>query len=77
MLFDKIDITSSGKIGKASFVQFWKKEFINVDVTKRLFKVFAKNDMPDYLTPECFKPVMKALLESHPGLEFLQATPEF
>jgi hypothetical protein len=30
-----------------------------------------------HLTPSDFKPLFNYLLESHPGLEFLKATPEF
>lgn len=31
----------------------------------------------EFLRHEDFKPLFKHLLETHPGLEFLQATPEF
>lgn len=43
---------------------------------KRTFKVLAQKD-PRYLQPDDFKQLFKYLLETHPGLEFLQATPEF
>jgi len=48
-----------------------------VDIAKRIFKVIAKPDSPEAIVAEDFKPMMKTLLETHPGLEFLQATPEF
>lgn len=41
-----------------------------------MFNIMAKQDS-EYITTEDFKPIMKTLLDSHPGLEFLQATPEF
>lgn len=31
----------------------------------------------DYITAEDFKPLFRQLLDTHPGLEFLQQTPEF
>lgn len=31
----------------------------------------------NYIIPNDLKPLFKYLLEKHPGLEFLQATPEF
>lgn len=43
---------------------------------KRTFKVLAQKD-PRYIQPDDFKQLFKYLLETHPGLEFLQATPEF
>ena len=62
-------------------MSFWKKHFEMETVAKRVFNVFAKTlgsgECSKVLTPEDFKPLFKYLLESHPGLEFLQATPEF
>ena len=43
---------------------------------RRLFNVIAK-DGARVIEPEDFKPIFSHLLEHHPGLEFLQATPEF
>jgi hypothetical protein len=41
-----------------------------------MFKIVAKPGS-EYITAEDFKPLFKQLLETHPGLEFLKATPEF
>lgn len=41
-----------------------------------MFKVLAKPG-EKYITNDDFKPMLKELLETHPGLHFLQATPEF
>lgn len=76
MLFDRIDSGKTGKITKPTFVHFWKKEFQYADVNKRIFKIFAKPGS-EGITTDDLKPMMKILLETHPGLEFLQATPEF
>ena len=45
-------------------------------VPKRFFKALAKEGKTN-IVPDDFKPIFKFLLEKHPGLEFLQATPEF
>lgn len=77
MLFDRIDNGKLGKITKPVFLSFWRRELQPLDINRRLFKILAKPETPDYITSEDFKPMMKQLLESHPGLEFLQQTPEF
>jgi hypothetical protein len=43
---------------------------------KRLFTILAKANQSSIVT-EDFKPMFSHLLEHHPGLEFLQQTPEF
>ncbi|CAJ1976285.1 unnamed protein product [Sphenostylis stenocarpa] len=37
----------------------------------------AENNELNYITQDDFKPVLRELLATHPGLEFLQSTPEF
>lgn len=57
--------------------RFWDSlDFHRKDVKRRLFEVIAK-DGAATIVPDDFKPVFKHLLEKHPGLEFLQQTPEF
>ena len=55
---------------------FWKREFEKYDVNKRLFTLIAKLNS-EMILIEDLKPLMRQLLDTHPGLEFLQATPEF
>ena len=43
---------------------------------RRLFNLIAQ-PKTNFITHADFKPLFKHLLETHPGLEFLQATPEF
>lgn len=71
ILFDKIDTGKTGKINKQAFSHFWRREFQNLDVTKRIFKTLAKSENTDHLNSDDFKPLMRSLLDSHPGLEFL------
>lgn len=66
----------SDAIGKQTFINFWRNEFENETVPKRTFKIIAQNN-PKFIVPDDFKSLFKYLLETHPGLEFLQATPEF
>ena len=61
---------------KKSFITFFKREFENCSAKRRTFKIIAQKD-PRYMQGDDFKPLFKYLLEKHPGLEFLQATPEF
>jgi len=47
-----------------------------MEPVRRLFFLIAQ-PKSNYIVPNDFKPLFKYLLEKHPGLEFLQATPEF
>lgn len=75
-MFAKLAAGLNGKLSKEAFLAKWKAEFERVDVAKRMFKVLAKPDS-EHLGSDDFKPIMRELLDTHPGLEFLQATPEF
>ncbi|RWW70139.1 hypothetical protein BHE74_00022184 [Ensete ventricosum] len=46
------------------------------DIATQIFTILKQADRK-YLTQEDFKPVLRELLATHPGLEFLQGTPEF
>ncbi len=70
---EKID---GDKISKDQVISYFKKEFEGKSSEKRLFILLAQKDKR-YLQPDDFKPLFKNLLETHPGLEFLKATPEF
>ena len=80
-LFERIKVIEkldekAEKIPKQSVINFWKKHFEHESIGKRVFKLFAQPDT-SYIVPDDFKSLFKNLLETHPGLEFLQATPEF
>jgi hypothetical protein len=45
----RIDSGKSGKITKPMFLTFWRREFQNLDLNKRIFKVLAKAESPDYI----------------------------
>ena len=71
---EKID-EKAEEVPKQSVLNFYRREFENCDPKKRVFKLFAKEK--DHIAPSDFKPLFRHLLDTHPGLEFLQATPEF
>ena len=64
-------------MSKSQVQQFWDRHDLGrKEVKRRIFIAIAKLGK-DYMVPEDFKPLFHYLLESHPGLEFLKATPEF
>ncbi|CAD8053785.1 unnamed protein product [Paramecium primaurelia] len=67
---------TSNKISKTAFIKYWNQQLSQKEPKQRCFHILkkAKNDFIQF---DDFKPFMKILLEQHPGLEFLQATPEF
>ena len=81
MLFDRIKLVEKldekvEKVPKQNFINFYKKYGEGVECKRQVFNILAKKDK-NFIAPEDFKPLFKNLLETHPGLEFLQATPEF
>ncbi|KAM7250615.1 hypothetical protein ACFE04_022498 [Oxalis oulophora] len=76
-LFKKIDVNETGSITRDVFVDYWiNGNMLTLDTATQIFKVLKQPDLK-YLTQEDFKPVLRELLSTHPGLEFLQGTPEF
>lgn len=81
LLFDRVKVVEkldekADKIPKQTFINFWKKYYEQHTVRRRVFKLLAKFDS-NVIVPDDFKVLFSYLLETHPGLEFLQATPEF
>ncbi|KAJ0515810.1 putative EF-hand domain-containing protein [Helianthus annuus] len=75
-LFKKIDVGNTGIVTKDAFVDFWVNNMLTKDVATQIFMLLKQPDLR-YLTQEDFKPILRELLTTHPGLEFLQSTPEF
>ncbi|KAH9658903.1 putative serine/threonine protein phosphatase 2A regulatory subunit B''gamma [Citrus sinensis] len=60
-----------------AFVDYWVNgSMLTMDTATQIFSILNQPDLK-YLTQEDFKPVLRELLATHPGLEFLQSTPEF
>ncbi|KAK4757035.1 hypothetical protein SAY87_007162 [Trapa incisa] len=76
-LFRKIDINETGVVTRDAFLNYWvNSNMMTMDTASQVFRILKQPDL-NYLTQEDFKPVLRELLASHPGLEFLQSTPEF
>lgn len=76
-LFKKIDVNNTGVVTRNTFVDYWMRDnLISADLATRIFQVL-KQPEKSYLTQEDFRPVLRELLATHRGLEFLQDTPEF
>ncbi|OAY65289.1 putative serine/threonine protein phosphatase 2A regulatory subunit Bgamma [Ananas comosus] len=76
-LFRKIDVGGTGTVSRDAFVDYWVNgNMMTMDLATQIFKILKKPDH-NYLTQEDFKPILQELLATHPGLEFLQGTPEF
>ncbi|KAI3730240.1 hypothetical protein L1987_61409 [Smallanthus sonchifolius] len=77
VLFKKIDVTGNGIVSRDAFVDYWiNGNMLIKDVATQIYTLLKQPDLR-YLTQEDFKPILRELLATHPGLEFLQSTPEF
>ncbi|URD79515.1 serine threonine-protein phosphatase 2A regulatory subunit B [Musa troglodytarum] len=76
-LFRKIDVECTGMVTRDAFIVYWVNgNMMTKDIATQIFTILKQADRK-YLTQEDFKPVLRELLATHPGLEFLQGTPEF
>ncbi|KAK2455913.1 hypothetical protein P8452_02991 [Trifolium repens] len=76
-LFRKIDISFTGTITRDQFIDYWiRSNMLAMDLPTRIYNIL-KQPHRTYLVQDDFKPILRELLSSHPGLEFLHSTPEF
>ncbi|KAH7839679.1 hypothetical protein Vadar_007231 [Vaccinium darrowii] len=76
-LFRRIDVGCMGFVTRDAFVDYWVNgNMLTKDIATQIFTILKQPDLK-YLTQDDFKPVLRELLATHPGLEFLQSTPEF
>ncbi|KAI8007233.1 Serine/threonine protein phosphatase 2A regulatory subunit B''beta [Camellia lanceoleosa] len=76
-LFRKIDVDCTGMVTRDSFADYWVNgNMLTKDIANQIFSILKQPDLK-YVTQDDFKPVLRELLATHPGLEFLQSTPEF
>ncbi|CAN1234022.1 Serine/threonine protein phosphatase 2A regulatory subunit B''alpha [Linum perenne] len=77
ILFKRIDVSGVGMVTRDQFVDYWVKgNFLTMDLATQIYTVLKQPDH-EYLSQEDFRPVLREILATHPGLEFLQSTPEF
>ncbi|XP_059317618.1 serine/threonine protein phosphatase 2A regulatory subunit B''beta-like isoform X2 [Lycium ferocissimum] len=76
-LFRKIDVDGTGIITRDVFVDYWVNgNMLTKDIATQMYTILKQPDLR-HLTQDDFKPVLRELLATHPGLEFLRNTPEF
>ncbi|OIT39025.1 PREDICTED: serine/threonine protein phosphatase 2A regulatory subunit B''beta-like [Nicotiana attenuata] len=76
-LFKKIDVDSTGVVTRDAFVDYWiNGNMLTKDIATQMYTILKQPDLR-YLAQDDFKPILRELLATHPGLEFLQSTPEF
>ncbi|KAL9225511.1 hypothetical protein vseg_001425 [Gypsophila vaccaria] len=77
ILFQKIDVNGAGFVTRDGFVDYWvSSNLLTLDIATQIFSIMKQPNCL-FLTQDDFKPVLRELLAAHPGLEFLQSTPEF
>ncbi|XP_042395201.1 serine/threonine protein phosphatase 2A regulatory subunit B''beta-like [Zingiber officinale] len=75
--FRKCDAECTGMVSRDAFIEYWiSSNLMTKDVATQIFTILKQADR-SYLIQDDFKPVLRELLATHPGLEFLQGTPEF
>ncbi|XP_022892115.1 serine/threonine protein phosphatase 2A regulatory subunit B''beta-like [Olea europaea var. sylvestris] len=76
-LFRKIDINCTGIVTRDTFVDYWIiGNMLTKDIAARIYAILKQSNLK-YLTQDDFKPVLRELMATHPGLQFLQSTPQF
>ncbi|KAG0586111.1 hypothetical protein KC19_2G065000 [Ceratodon purpureus] len=77
ILFDRLDVNNTGLVTKERLIDYWlNQNMLTADGATRIFSVLRQQDK-NYLTQEDLRPVLRELLLTHHGLEFLHDTPEF
>ncbi|GER44596.1 calcium-binding EF-hand family protein [Striga asiatica] len=76
-LFRKMDVEGTGTVTRDAFVNYWiNGNMLTKDISAQIYTILKQPDVR-HLAQDDFKPVLRELLATHPGLEFLQSTPEF
>lgn len=76
-LFRKIDCNGTGFVTRDAFIDYWVNgNMMTKDIASQIYTILKQPELR-YLTQDDFRPVLQELLATHPGLEFLQSTPEF
>jgi Ca2+-binding EF-hand superfamily protein len=65
-------------VSMADFLRYWEHNIARYNVHQRLFRILKKdNKRTRWLEREDFEIIVQEIVARHPGLEFLEATPEF
>lgn len=77
------DVDTSGTVQLYTFLHYWREEMEQYDRVDRFFRLVAqrsaapRNGGSRAIVPSDFMPFLEELLAFHPGLAFLETTPEF
>ena len=71
VLFNKIDTENKGYITRDQFMKYHIQNFRGCSVTEKFFN-FIKSPDRKYIIRDDFKPILRALLDMNPSLEFLK-----
>ncbi|AES82677.2 calcium-binding EF-hand protein [Medicago truncatula] len=75
-LYRKIE-NGAGIVTRKAFIDYWiNGNMLTRDIATQIYTILKQPQL-NYLTQDDFKPILRELLATHPGLEFLQSTPEF
>eukprot|EP00184_Porphyridium_aerugineum_P006966 CAMPEP_0184695572 /NCGR_PEP_ID=MMETSP0313-20130426/3172_1 /TAXON_ID=2792 /ORGANISM="Porphyridium aerugineum, Strain SAG 1380-2" /LENGTH=1272 /DNA_ID=CAMNT_0027154063 /DNA_START=302 /DNA_END=4120 /DNA_ORIENTATION=+ len=74
---EKAGCRGSNSIPQQAFINYYMERCIGKNPTQRLMEELVNGAPRSYLIASDFKPLLNALLATHPGLMFLQQTPEF
>eukprot|EP00239_Pterosperma_sp_CCMP1384_P003288 CAMPEP_0197843816 /NCGR_PEP_ID=MMETSP1438-20131217/757_1 /TAXON_ID=1461541 /ORGANISM="Pterosperma sp., Strain CCMP1384" /LENGTH=523 /DNA_ID=CAMNT_0043454213 /DNA_START=464 /DNA_END=2035 /DNA_ORIENTATION=+ len=76
LLFARIDADNSGAVTQEQFMDYWTSKLERVCLATRVFEIL-KQAGTEALTHDDFRPLMRIILNTHPGLDFLKEAPEF
>ena len=76
VLFDRLDAGGTGRVTREQFNAFWQERLAGEDTAGRAFEVLRRPGV-GHITHVDVKPLMRDLLATHPGLDFLREAPEF
>jgi len=66
----------NGRLTEQEMVQYWKREVEPYDKSERFFRLVKKPNAK-FIEAKDFFLIVRELIDGHPGLEFLESTPEF
>jgi len=74
--YARLDNKGRGVVTKAQFLEWWRPVLAEVEPAERMFHILRQPGN-QFLMQSDFAGLLKTVLTTHPGLEFLQDTPEF
>eukprot|EP01139_Manchomonas_bermudensis_P011258 Amastigsp_a342470_10.p1 type:complete len:518 gc:universal Amastigsp_a342470_10:52-1605(+) len=76
LLFSAIDTAGSGVVSRDEFIAYWRTTLAGRDAAAKFFAVVKRSPGP-HLVADDLVPLLRHIVRTHPGLDFLGSTPEF